>query len=257
MLHLIEKTNLTNIEKDEFVNLMLLVAKKLVATWKHLREYERIEDELIEKARAGKAIEEEPVQRLNYSQDLFLEIDEFLVQGKSTLDYLVKVPVPIVGRCWNLRTFAKKGETVRNALKGILPAEYNRTAKMIEEQVLDRHVGWLGMTIEARDKLNHLLDGGADFRQILVVKSIVGGVEKIHVPLWDHNHTAREVLIIVNSNLQKLVEDFTVGFMTARLKEGMTLVHVPVERESVMSPWKIMSEEEFEALQKEKGGETY
>ena len=32
------------------------------------------------------------------SEDLFMEFDGFLVQVKSTLDYLVKIPIPIFGK---------------------------------------------------------------------------------------------------------------------------------------------------------------
>jgi hypothetical protein len=97
-------------------------------------------------------------------------MDEFLVQFKSTLDYLVKLPVPLVGRRWNLSTVGERGGSVRKALKRNLPKEYARTAKMVEEQVLDLHKPWLEMAIEARDRLNHFLDGGANLKPCLSSK---------------------------------------------------------------------------------------
>lgn len=75
----------------------------------------------------------------------------------------MKLPVPLVGKRWNLHTFGERGGSVRKALRRNLPKEYATTAKMVEEQVLDLHKGWLEMATDARDRLNHLLEGGASF----------------------------------------------------------------------------------------------
>jgi hypothetical protein len=96
MMRLAELTNMKPNEKDDLINLVLLVGKKLVATWKHYRDYFTLEDQLIEQAKAGEVIDTQSVQQISYSQDLYLEMDEFLVQFKSTLDYVVKFPVPLV-----------------------------------------------------------------------------------------------------------------------------------------------------------------
>ena len=259
MMKFAELTDMKPNEKEQFTNLVLLIGKKLVATWKHYNAYSTVEDQLIKQAEAGESLEKQPVQRVSYSQDLFLEMDEFLVQFKSTLDYLVKLPVPLVGRRWNLNTFGERGGTVRKALKRNLPKEYARTAKMVEEQVLDVHKGWLEMAIEARDRLNHLLEGGADFRGMLVVKMMKDGKETVHVPLWDDQNTARHAMEVIFYNLLKLVEDFSVGFLTARLRENITIVHKPVEIGSVESPWRTMTLEQFQKLkdQTEGGGVEY
>ncbi|HEY0376418.1 MAG TPA: hypothetical protein VGC87_05610 [Pyrinomonadaceae bacterium] len=255
MIKLAELTDMKPNEKEQFINLVLLVGKKLAATWKHYNNYATIEDQLIKQAEAGESLEKQPVQRVSYSQDLFLEMDEFLVQFKSTLDYLVKLPVPLVGRRWNLNTFGERGGTVRKALKRNLPKEYARTAKMVEEQVLDLHKGWLEMAIEARDRLNHLLEGGADFRGMLVIKMMKDGKETVHVPLWDEQNTARHAMEVIFYNLLKLVEDFSVGFLTARLRDEITIVHKPVELGSVESPWRTMPLEQFQKLKdQEEGG---
>jgi hypothetical protein len=123
MMQLAELTDLKPGEKEKFINLVLLVGKKLVATWKHYHNYSTLENELIEHAKAGEVIDNQSIQRISYSQNLYLEMDEFLVQFKSTLDYLVKVPVPLVGKRWNLTTFGERGGTVRKALRRNLPKE--------------------------------------------------------------------------------------------------------------------------------------
>jgi len=257
MLKLSELTDMTPDEKESFLNILLLVSKKLVATWKHYNNYITIEDELIKQAEASQTIEAQQVQRISYSQDLFLEMDEFLVQFKSTLDYLVKLPIPLVGRRWNLSTFGERGGSVRKALKRNLPKEYARTAKMVEEQVLDVHKPWLEMAIEARDRLNHFLEGGANFEAMLVIKVTKDGKEVVHVPMWDEKNTMRHTAEVIFYNLVKLVEDFTACFLTARLKDETTLVHKPVDRFAIESPWRIMSLIEFRKLKERDGGIEY
>lgn len=117
MMRLVNLTELTPDEKKRFFDMLLLVAKKLVATWKHFNAYSSLEDSLIEKAKASIAIEKQPFQYVSYSQDLFLEMDEFLYQVKSTLDYMVKLPVPLIGRSWNVRTFGDKGGDSKKSIK--------------------------------------------------------------------------------------------------------------------------------------------
>jgi len=257
MMRLVELTDLKPDEKENFINMVLLVGKKLVATWKHYNIYSTLEDRLIEQAKAGEVIDNQSIRRISYSQDLYLEMDEFLVQFKSTLDYLVKLPVPLVGKRWNLTTFGERGGTVRKALRRNLPKEYARTAKMVEEQVLDLHKPWLEMAIEARDRLNHFLEGGADFQAVVVLKMMKDGKEFIHVPVWDEQNSLRHVMEIVFHNLLKLVEDFTAGFLTARLKDEITLVHKPVDIGSIESPWRTMTLDEFRILKDRDGGIEY
>ena len=124
---------------------------------------------------------------------------------------------------------------------------------MVEEQALDLHKGWLEMAIEARDRLNHLLEGGASFEAVVVLKMMKDGKEVIHVPMWDEENSLRHVMEVIFYNLLKLVEDFTAGFLTARLRPDITLVHKPVERGSVESPWRTMSLEEFRKLKENAG----
>jgi hypothetical protein len=72
MMRLAELTNMKPNEKDDLINLVLLVGKKLVATWKHYRDYFTLEDQLIEQAKAGEVIDTQSVQQISYSQDLYL-----------------------------------------------------------------------------------------------------------------------------------------------------------------------------------------
>ena len=78
-------TDFTDDEFNNFLRELLLIAKKLVAVWKHKQKYIEIENSLIEIERKNEPVEKLDFQHISYSQDLALEVDEFLVQIKSTL----------------------------------------------------------------------------------------------------------------------------------------------------------------------------
>jgi hypothetical protein len=68
----------------------------MLFTWRHLEKYCQVEDALVEAERKNVPLEKLDIQHIINSQDLFLEVDEFLVQLKSTSDYLAKLPVAII-----------------------------------------------------------------------------------------------------------------------------------------------------------------
>jgi hypothetical protein len=232
-----EHTDFNEAELDEYVRHMMLVAKKMAATYRHLEKYSQVEDALVAAERNNPPLEKLDVQHIIYSQNLFLEVDEFLVQLKSTLDYLAKLPIAIIGRNgWpNLRTFGNKGRRIILALKGNVPAKWSKQATMIEEMVVN-HQPWLEMAIASRDRSNHLKDGGVDAEVFLVAKMTIEGEEKVVVPMWFDNLTVREYLGHTWHNLMAFVEQFTIGFLAMRFKEGFGFVHVPKPRGSLISP---------------------
>jgi hypothetical protein len=250
-----ELTDLGSDEKQEFLNLLLLIGKKLISVWRQLQEYKREEDRLIRVAKDSQPLEKQEVQRVSYSLDLFLAHDLFLVQTKSTLDYLVKVPIPILGRnVWPLRTFTGKGEGVLNALDRNVPKRYADKVRLIKEMVIKKHLAWLEATITARDRINHFLDGGVDFRAFLVIKVIKDEKERIHVPQFPDGMTAREMMEVTFLNLLMLVEDFIAGFLLFRLPPKYSMFHVPSDpRKSVKSPWIVIAAEEEEKFMKQFG----
>src|SRR5258707_13705550 len=107
--------DLSSEKLQQFKTIILLISKKLAAVWKHFEAYTIAQKALVEEAKGAKPVGE--LQVVSYSQDLFLEFDEFLVQTKSALDYLMRVPLPIMGRAWTIRLFGKRGKTVVAALR--------------------------------------------------------------------------------------------------------------------------------------------
>lgn len=231
-------TDLSKAELDKFLMHLIMVAKKMAATWMHLDRYLQIETGLIEAAEASPPIETLDVQHLSYSQDLFLEVDEFLVQLKSTLDYLAQLPIEIVGKkAWPyLRTFGEKGTAISNALKNNIPEKWRNQADGIEEFVMTPHKPWLEMAIASRDRSNHHKDGGVPVETFLVAKMTVDGSEKVVVPMWLEKITVREYLTHTWYNLMSFVEQFTIGFLSMRFRPGIGFAHLPGARESVSSP---------------------
>jgi hypothetical protein len=119
-------TTLDDGAKEELWSLLLLCGKKLAAIFQHLRRYGEIEDKLIEEAQRRAATQERHIY-LEQAQDLLIEFDEFLVQVKSSLDYLVKIPSTLLGRkVWALQTFGDKGEKVIQALENNVPKDKRR-----------------------------------------------------------------------------------------------------------------------------------
>lgn len=150
-----------------------------------------------------------------------------------------------------------KGGTVRKALRRNLPRDNTNSARLIEEQVLDQHKPWLEMIIQARDRLAHFLDGGASFEAMIVIKMLKDEKETIHVPMWNKDTTMRLVMKTTFHNLLKLVEDFTAGFLTTRMKLGINLVHIPVEIDSVKSPWVPMTMDQFATFEDKEAALIY
>src|SRR5262249_47581245 len=79
------------------------------------KEVERLTADapIYEKAATGHAA-------VSYSQELYLEFDEFLVQYKSSLDYLAKLPATLLGwNKWNRRTFGERGKRIIKMLRSV------------------------------------------------------------------------------------------------------------------------------------------
>lgn len=231
-------TDFTDDEFNNFVRELLLIAKKLVAVWKHKQKYIEIENSLIEIEEKNEPVEKLDLQHISYSQDLALEVDEFLVQIKSTLDYLAKFPRAIIGKnnFPYLNTFGDKGGAIIKALNNNLPKKWKEHSVIVKDWLLVDHRPWLEIAISARDKLNHYQDGGLDDKAFLVAKTTVNGEEKVIVPHWIEDMTVRDYMYHTWYNLFTLVEQFTIGFLVMRFKEGIGFIHVVRPHQNITSP---------------------
>lgn len=238
-------TDMTSEEYRKFVEELLLVAKKLVAVRRHLDKYLELESQFIAIEETKPPLNNLDVQHLSYSQDLFLEFDEFLVQIKSTLDYLAKLPRAIIGSGFPyLQTFGDKGGAVVKALKNNIPRKWEKQATMVREYIVVEHRPWLEVAITSRDRTNHNKDGGVDYKAFLIAKTVVDGVEKVVVPIFHDHFTVSEYMTTTWFNLFTFVEQFTGGFLLMRLKPGLSYMHTYQPLESIVSPVVVAPEAE-------------
>ena len=218
---LLQHTDLTEDEKAHLFRICNFIAVKLAAVYGHLRQYTAVEDELIARVRAAPPPTPPVVRVVEVSQELFLELDEFLVQLKSTLDYLVKIPIPILGRAhWNLRRFGNEGEDLRRVLERNTPKEHREWAEGVIAQLIDRHKPWLQTAIGLRDELNHYLDGSIPIERFAVYCETPGDPASIRCPIWAGTTTLRAALETLWRNLFLLVEDFVPFFLDRRRHKG-------------------------------------
>jgi hypothetical protein len=247
---LLDYSTLDEKEREQFFRIMLLVSKKLVAVWTHKSRFISIEATVVEKVREKMA--NQKILEIEVSQELFLEFDGFLVQMKSALDYLVHVPVPVFGRkSWSLRTFGNKGDDVLKVLRRNLSKDRQHMVSGMKTIVFDAHRDWLQSTINARDRINHYLDGGVSFEQFAVFKDPETG--ELHTPMWSADQSISAFLDVIWINLFSFVEDFVTMILYFRVKPGLAFFHGHVSATSAESPWKVTTIEAMNAHVKEPG----
>ncbi len=251
----LEHTDLSDDEKQVILNTLVLSAKKLAAVWQHKARYAAMEDQLVAKALKEAAVGDKNLYR-EHAQDLFIEFDEFLVQLKSSLDYLVKVPVPLLGpNRWTLRTFGEKGEKVIAALKQNLPAGKRHIGRGIAKFVVKHHQPWLTGVIDARDRLNHMIGEPVSLDEFMVYPGVAAGstVIQIHRPRWSPDQTVREMMEAVWEMHIRLFEDFVMMSLYFRFRPELALFHGSFPTGSAESPWKVTSDADRERVVSQPG----
>jgi hypothetical protein len=240
-LEFTQQLNLTSQQKEYFFNGLVLQAKKLLAVWIHLdrfsREVERLQSEapIYDQEDATAHVE------ICYSQELFLEFDEFLVQYKSSLDYLAKLPAVFFGRQkWNLRTFGDKGERVLKLLRNVLPQEKKHFAHDFEQKIFEAHRSDIRQAVEMRDRVNHYLEGGIPYENFRVFGLRQSGKVIYKTPMWNDDQTLTEFMNVAFHNHLKFCEDFIVFFLGFHLQPGFGFLHQPVPAGAATSPWKLI-----------------
>jgi len=241
LTQLAQQMNLTNDQKQHFLNRLILQAKKLLAIWIHFDRFRREVDRL--KPEAIIYDKDLPTAHadIHYSQELYLEFDEFLVQYKSSLDYLAKLPAAFFGaEKWNLGSFGDEGQRVIKMLRNVLPKEKKHLVAGFEEKVFAPHRSDIEDAIEARDKVNHYAQGGIPYENFRVFGVRESGVVTFREPMWSEEQTIREFMGIAFHNHLKFCEDFIVFFLGFYLPPKFGFLHLPVPQGSTTSPWKLI-----------------
>lgn len=247
---MLDATSLDEESRLKFFRLCLLCAKKLVAVYKHLRTYKATDDRLLVKVQQQAALQTQqgdPHVYLEHAQELLIEFDEFLVQIKSTLDYLVKVPRLVLGEAvWGISAFGEKGEKVIKALENNVPTDKKKIGKGIAVLIIKKHQPWLTQVISARDRLNHMLGEPVAPEVFMVFAAPREGSTLLEIrrPMWSADQSVRDFIQVIWANLIRLVEDFIVSFLCFKLKPNFVLFRGPTEKGSARSPWVLTTEKE-------------
>lgn len=209
---ILKRTDLSEEHQLAILELLIVVGLKFIAVWTHDKCYEDIEKRLIEEAKAQPVDQRknEPM-RIATAQELYLELDGFLVQSKSVLDHMINVLHYTFNLSFSaLTTFGDKGNKVINLLKKNVGGDQGKkgVAKILVEHI-EQNQPWLGGMIEARDRMNHFLHGGLS-PQHFVVSFVINkdGRETLHRPMMSATHSVKEVMTIWLINLMNFAEYF-------------------------------------------------
>jgi len=242
MIQFASQLALSDGQKKELLNALVLQAKKLLAIWIHYDRFAKEVDRLKPKAPIYEKTATGHVA-VSYSQELYLEFDEFLVQYKSSLDYLAKLPATLLGwNKWNPRTFGDGGKRIIKMLRSVLPKSKKFLADQFETLFFEKHRADIEMVVEMRDKINHFVTGGIPYENFRVVGIRQGEKVEYQVPMWREEQTISDFMSVVFHNHLKFCEDFIVFFFHLYLKPGWGFLHRPVAPDSTVSPWVLIPE---------------
>jgi hypothetical protein len=156
-LEALQFLEISNERKSEFQEFINLFSIKLCALWSHYLRY-KAETERLRADPPIVTLTDEASGEVIYSQTLFIEFDEFLVQLKSSLDYLSYVPAIFYGEGrWTLKTFGHKGEKFFNALERSLPKNDHQWVEDFKKTYLPKFQPYIDKAIDMRDSLNHFI----------------------------------------------------------------------------------------------------
>jgi len=222
--------NLAQPDGSELIDLIVLLSRKLLSVWTHLQTYQAQERALVQQAAGW------PTTKREHSQELYEEFDVFSVQIKSTLDHLVQVMRPILGRNkWTMYSFGDKGERVLASLQRNTSKHHAGHVRLMEHQLFNEtNRRWLTGIIDARDQVNHGMAGGMKIERFAVYRDAGGTV---HLPRWNDEQTIGEAMLIVWENLFRYVEDFIVLAINFRLKPEYGLVRKEMPLTSSVPSW--------------------
>jgi hypothetical protein len=147
---------------------------KLTATKYHMNNYLRIEQE--NGYEALKLFQKNP-NSAREAFELIFELEAFLFQIKSSLDMLVKILDPLIGKGRvKTITYGKAGETLIKGLaqlkrdKQIIAWSKINDIDLMIKLINDNKIAWIEKVVDMRDDLNHMR-GLQDFKFLPVKTS--------------------------------------------------------------------------------------
>jgi hypothetical protein len=139
---------------ERFFRYAECVMHKLHATRYHAQAYAALEEahheQCAERFSAGD-------QSTYECFDLIFQLEAFLFQVKSSLDMLVKLMIPILGKRVKTQTYAAKGDHLINGLQQYMKDKSAQSGKVQEfiDMLQWAKTDWVERTVDIRDELNH------------------------------------------------------------------------------------------------------
>jgi hypothetical protein len=242
-LHIARHDDLVAQDGSDLIDMIVLLSRKLLSVWMHQQAYQAHE-----KALATQAAEW-PIAKREHSQELYEEFDVFAVQIKSTLDHLVQIMRPILGRNkWTMYSFGDKGERVLASLQRNTSKHHAGHVRMMEHQLFNEtNKGWLHLIIDARDQVNHGMAGGMKIERFAVYRD---GAGTVHLPMWNNDQRIGDAMMVVWENLFRFVEDFIVLAINFRLKPEYSLARKEMPLTSPVPSWTLITRQEADEFVK-------
>ncbi len=222
------KSNMTEVERASLFDLLHVIAQKFAAIWSHDQRYAACENKMIAESESKPTDRRrnEPM-RFKSGQELYIELDGFLVQCKSVLDHMVVILHYTLGVSFSsLSTFGDNGNKIIKILapKNISanPPARRKAAKLLNEHI-EENQDWLKGMINARDRMNHFTSGGIPPMSFGVASIIENdGVQTLHRPGMTKEITVKEYMTLTMENILFFIERFMGLAMLPRLPDYPT-----------------------------------
>jgi hypothetical protein len=135
-----------------------------------------------------------------------------------------------------------------------MPARFAESSKGFL-MLLERDLPWIEELIRARDKINHLQEGGVppqDF-SVFALRSTPEKTD-VHIPRWSPDQPISALVDVAWRNLYTFVEDFIGLAIVQRLPPDKAVLHRPVPPDRLDSVWVIATKDQMDRAVAEPAG---
>lgn len=217
--------------KEELFAWAIDLTKKLMSVKYHRDNLLRILNEEFEKR--SKATESTNVTVVDVSTGAERELEAFLMQGKSSLDVLVKIFVPIFGI--KIHTYGDGGNKVAKTLRGNLKVEQLVRAEHLL-RLIEQDKEWIEKWFGARR------DTVAHYKPIkssgFVTPPIKDGIPRHAPPMTEDGVPFHEVVVTLYENLLTFCEDFIALTVSITFPPAFVIGVIPEDKRDKEDPLK-------------------
>jgi hypothetical protein len=221
-------------DEGEMFAVLLDLMKKLETTRYHRDNLIRIARDVSSTVPESVARDARQVLVQDFTSGIEKEFEAFLMQGKASLDILVKIFKPLFGV--NLPTFGDAGKKVKNAIRRNLPTTNpERTSRL--ENLIIQHEDWIGKWFtQERTTVSHyraLVHSG-----VFYGPQEGGGAKTISLPRTKDGVLIHEVAASTYEKLLDFCEDFVSYAASIKFPPVIDLMPAPPQKQEDSHPRK-------------------